>query len=186
MGTATENGYSQRDAAFFSRCVVDSLPKIDDVLKINWEKPDEKKAKLAYNADDTYSLNTKNVSNLDQTSGVEATGTEMKTEESEVDDAALSEEICEEGLDDPNEITEADDNSEKSRKLWSKVEDMYGDASKAYDVLADYMSKIDAAYNHDCTFVPDDAPTMPETKSDIAKARKALGDLRSAFHFDEA
>ena len=41
------------------------------------------KAKLAYNADDTYSLNTKNVKNLDQVSGVDATGTKIDAAEPE-------------------------------------------------------------------------------------------------------
>lgn len=43
-----------------------------------------------------------------------------------------------------------------------------------------------AAYAHDITFIPDDAPTMPETKADIEKASKAIADLGAAFHFDEA
>ena len=186
MGTDNENGYSKRDAMFFSKCVLDSLDKIDDVLKINWEKPDEMKAKLAYNADDTYSLNTKNVKNLDQTSGVDATGTAMETEESENCQEAEEKNADAEVKEDDNEITEADDNGTKSRKLWSKVEAAFKDAAKAYEVLKNYVGMANAAYAHDITFIPDDAPTMPETKADIEKASKAVADLGAAFHFDEA
>lgn len=55
--------YSPREAKFYSKCVIDSMSKIADVLKTNWEKPEEMKAKLAYNADKNYSLNMRNTLN---------------------------------------------------------------------------------------------------------------------------
>lgn len=58
--------YSKREASFFAKCVYDSViphdakpPRIEDVLKTDLERPDEKKAKLAYNGDATYQLKNK-------------------------------------------------------------------------------------------------------------------------------
>ena len=58
--------YSKREAAFYAKCVYDSVigkdgktPRIEDVLRTNLETPDEKKAKLAYNGDATYQLKNK-------------------------------------------------------------------------------------------------------------------------------
>lgn len=74
MGTQAQHGYTKRDCTFFANCVMKSMASIADVLKT------DASAKVAYNADDTYSLNTKGVSNLDQVSGVDATGTKLQDE----------------------------------------------------------------------------------------------------------
>ena len=244
MGTGTQHGYTQRDCSFFSKCVIDSLEKMDDVLKINWEKPDEMKAKLAYNADDTYSLNTKNVKNLDQVSGVDATGTKIDAAESE--DVNLEEDehsgpietvrqlkgrlqsygvgfdwgifasldqnnkkttfkisdMTEKSDDGSLELvlspvpretsianesvtfSEADTNEQKSEKMWNKAKARLQRALAGYNDVAEYCKLIAEAYDHDSSYLPDDDQTMAETKMDIAKATKALDDLRKALHFD--
>ena len=198
-------GYSQNEAKFFSRCVFDSLAKIGDVLKVNWEKPDEKKAKLAYNADDTYSLNTKNVKNLDQVSGVDATGTEMKTDESnetfeadsiveeELDEVAEMQDVVEEESNKEEckeaEVTNEDillkeeSEEKKSERLWKKAQDKMSTAAKALEDVAEYLKLASEANEFDKTFISNEDPRMQETDEDIKNAFEAIGRLRSALHF---
>ena len=180
FGIGEQHGYTQRDCMFFSKCVVDSMQKIDDVLKTNWERPEEMKAKLAYNADDTYSLNAKNNHNLDQTSGVNPTGDAVAEE-------AESQDVVKEAEEDASrrfEITEADTEQQKSEKLWGKAKAMLQKALAGYNDIAEYCKLIAEAYDFDSTFVQNDDPQMAETKADVDRAAKALDDLRKALHFD--
>ena len=81
-------------------------------------------------------------------------------------------------------FSEADTNEQKSEKMWNKAKAKLQRALAGYNDVAEYCKLIAEAYDHDSSYLPDDDQTMAETKMDIAKAAKALDDLRKALHFD--